>query len=91
MHENLRDLDRVRSEIVAGRAPTDRNIAISRRRSFNAVRIIVAMPSSAVSTTMTETARRAVSAVPIKFQSDCRATPGKIADRASRRYSLMKR
>ena len=41
-------------------------MAISRRRSFSVVRIIVTMPSNAVTTTMAETAESAVSAVPIK-------------------------
>ena len=45
-----------RVRIVTGVAPTERRIAISRRRSLSVVRIMVTMPRSAVSTTMPETA-----------------------------------
>ncbi len=41
--------------MVMGRAPTERRMAISRRRSLSVVRIVVTMPSSAVATTMAET------------------------------------
>ena len=74
-----------------GRAPTERRIAISRRRSFSVVRIIVTMPSSAVATTMAETTDSAVSAVPTSPHSSCSAAPGMIADSGSCAYSLMAR
>ena len=77
--------------MVAGRAPTERRIAISRRRSLSVVRIIVTMPSSAVATTMAETAVSAVSATPTRSHSSCSAAPGRIADSGSRGYSLMAR
>ena len=77
--------------MVAGRAPTERRIAISRRRSFSVVRIIVTMPSSAVATTMAETAASAVSAVPTRPHSSCSAAPGMIADSGSCAYSLIGR
>ena len=49
------------------------------------------MPSSAVATTMAETACSAVSAVPTSPHSSCSAAPGRIADSGSSRYSLMAR
>ena len=77
--------------IVAGRAPTERRIAISRRRSLSVVSTMVTMPSSAVATTMAETIDSAVSAVPTRPHSSCSAAPGMIADSGSSAYSLIAR
>ncbi len=77
--------------ICQGRAPTERRIAISRRRSLRLVRIAVSMPISPVSTTNSETTNSAFSAVPIRLQSSCRATPGRIASSGSPRYWLISR
>ncbi|MNG27812.1 hypothetical protein D3C84_1129810 [compost metagenome] len=49
------------------------------------------MPINPVSTTNRETTNNACSAVPIKLQSSCRATPGRIASSGSFRYSLISR
>ena len=76
---------------MRGRAPTERRIAISRRRSFKVERIMVSMPSSAVATTMAEITFSAVSAVPTRPHSSCNAAPGRIAVSGSARYSLMAR
>src|SRR5205807_117689 len=65
---------------VRGRAPTERRMAISRRRSLSVVKIMVTMPSRAVATTIAETAFKAVSAVPTSPHSSCSAAPGRIAE-----------
>ena len=66
-------------KIVPSFAPTDRNIAISRRRSFKVVRIIVAIPKIAVTTTIADTALSADSATATTDHNSCRATPGNTA------------
>ena len=71
------------ASMVRGRAPTERKMAISRRRSFKVVRIMVTMPSRAVATTMADTTFKAVSAVPTSPHSSCNAAPGRIADSGS--------
>ncbi|MNI54165.1 hypothetical protein D3C73_1090510 [compost metagenome] len=74
-----------------GRAPTERKIAISRRRSLRLVRIAVSMPINPVSTTNNDTTNKAFSAVLIKLHNSCSATPGRIASIGSPRNSLISR
>ena len=68
-----------------------RQIAISRRRSFNEEKIIAIIPSRAVTTTIAETPISAVSAMPTICQSSCKVTPGRIASSGSSAYSLIHR
>src|SRR5690606_1045548 len=77
--------------ICQGRAPTERNIAISRRRACRRGKIAVSIPIRPVNTTNSDTTKSAFSAVPIKLQSSCNATPGKIASNGSLRHWLISR
>ncbi|MNT32094.1 hypothetical protein D3C72_1679560 [compost metagenome] len=80
-----------RLAICQGRAPTERRIAISRRRSLRLVRIAVSMPINPVNTTNNETTNSAFSAVLIRLHNSCKATPGRIASIGSPRNSLISR
>ena len=69
-------------KINPGLAPTDRKIAISRRRSFNVVSNAKSILTRLTTKTKKLTTLRAFSAIPSVCQSCCKLTPGNIADNA---------
>ena len=80
-----------RAKICSGRAPIERRIAISRRRSLRLVSSTVSMPVRPTATTITETSSRAFSATPINCHSSARVAPGRIASSGSSANWLISR